>query len=87
MAREVNSTLGKILSAERGLTEEQGHELVKRLRSSNLYQVCSLDRPQLWPSRTDPPRFYRRTSGHRYLLAVFLCRFLSHFIQGGALIG
>lgn len=38
MAREVNSTLGKILSAERGLTEEQGHELVKRLRSSNLYQ-------------------------------------------------
>ncbi|KAI5848255.1 hypothetical protein BZA05DRAFT_93016 [Tricharina praecox] len=49
MAREVNSTLGKILSAERGLTEEQGHDLVKRLRSSNLYQVCSLNYPTLLP--------------------------------------
>jgi NADPH-ferrihemoprotein reductase len=39
MAREVNATLGKILATERGLPEEQGHELVKRLRSSNLYQV------------------------------------------------
>lgn len=38
MAREVNTTLGKILASERGLPEEQGHELVKRLRSSNLYQ-------------------------------------------------
>lgn len=39
MAREVNAALGKILAAERGLPEDQGHELVKRLRSSNLYQV------------------------------------------------
>lgn len=39
MAREVNNVLGTIIASERGLTEEQGHELVKRLRSSNLYQV------------------------------------------------
>lgn len=40
MAREVNATLGKIISAERGLTETQGEEIVKKLRNSNLYQVC-----------------------------------------------
>ena len=39
MAREVNSVLGKIIASERGLPEEQGHEMVKRLRNSNLYQV------------------------------------------------
>ncbi|KAF8541400.1 hypothetical protein BDD12DRAFT_732328 [Trichophaea hybrida] len=38
MAREVNSVLGKIVASERGLSEEQGHEFVKRLRSSNMYQ-------------------------------------------------
>ncbi|KAL7273119.1 hypothetical protein RUND412_004040 [Rhizina undulata] len=38
MAREVNTTLGKIISSERGVTEAQGEELVKRLRSSNMYQ-------------------------------------------------
>lgn len=38
MAREVNNTLGKIISTERGLTEQQGEDLVKRLRNSNLYQ-------------------------------------------------
>ncbi|KAH0612685.1 uncharacterized protein H6S33_009065 [Morchella sextelata] len=38
MAREVNSTLGKIIASERGLTEAQGEDIVKRLRSSNLYQ-------------------------------------------------
>lgn len=40
MAREVNATLGKIIAAERGLTESQGEEVVKKLRNSNLYQVC-----------------------------------------------
>lgn len=38
MAREVNTTLGKIIATERGLTEQQGEDLVKRLRNSNLYQ-------------------------------------------------
>lgn len=39
MAREVNATLGKIITAERGLTEAQGEDIVKRLRTNNLYQV------------------------------------------------
>ena len=51
MAREVNNTLGKIVAAERGLAEEQGHELVKRLRSSNLYQVRK--RPHPPPAATN----------------------------------
>ncbi|KAG0634267.1 hypothetical protein HOY80DRAFT_1099598 [Tuber brumale] len=38
MAREVNTSLGNIIARERGLTETQGEEIVKRLRSSNLYQ-------------------------------------------------
>ncbi|KAG0129541.1 hypothetical protein HOY82DRAFT_651716 [Tuber indicum] len=38
MAREVNTSLGSIIAQERGLTETQGEEIVKRLRSSNLYQ-------------------------------------------------
>lgn len=42
MAREVNATLGRIIAGERGLSEGQGEEVVKRLRNSNLYQV--------WPS-------------------------------------
>jgi hypothetical protein len=64
MAREVNATLGKILASERGLPEEQGHELVKRLRSSNLYQV----RPRSHTHRTLScllTELSRRTSGHR----------------------
>lgn len=39
MAREVNTTLGNIIAKERGLTETQGEEMVKRLRSSGVYQV------------------------------------------------
>jgi NADPH-ferrihemoprotein reductase len=39
MAREVNATLGRIIASERGIKEDQGHELVKKLRSCNLYQV------------------------------------------------
>jgi len=38
MARDVNNTLGKILAKERGLSEERGSEIVKNMRSSNLYQ-------------------------------------------------
>ncbi|RPB04253.1 hypothetical protein L873DRAFT_1667554 [Choiromyces venosus 120613-1] len=38
MAREVNTSLGNIIAQERVLTETQGEEIVKRLRSSNLYQ-------------------------------------------------
>lgn len=40
MAREVNNVLGRIIASERGLTESQGEDIVKRLRNSNLYQVC-----------------------------------------------
>lgn len=39
MAREVNVTLGRIIAKERGLTPAQGEEIVKRMRTSNLYQV------------------------------------------------
>ncbi|RPA75446.1 hypothetical protein BJ508DRAFT_19292 [Ascobolus immersus RN42] len=38
MAREVNTALGRIVAEQRGLTIQQGDEIVKRLRSSNLYQ-------------------------------------------------
>lgn len=48
MAREVNAVLGKIIAAERGLTETQGEEVVKKLRNSNLYQVCSVPFFQIW---------------------------------------
>ena len=40
MAREVNIVLGKIISKERDLTPAQGEDIVKRMRVSNLYQVC-----------------------------------------------
>ena len=39
MAREVNAVLGKIIARERGLTTTQGEEIVKRMRTNNLYQV------------------------------------------------
>lgn len=45
MAREVNATLGKIIATERGLTEAQGEEVVKKLRNNNLYQVCLFGPP------------------------------------------
>lgn len=45
MAREVNATLGKIIATERGLTEAQGEEIVKKLRNNNLYQVCFVPGP------------------------------------------
>ncbi|KAF3901496.1 hypothetical protein ABW20_dc0104384 [Dactylellina cionopaga] len=38
MAREVNATFGRIISEKRGITEAQGEEIVKRMRSSNQYQ-------------------------------------------------
>ncbi|KAJ6259268.1 hypothetical protein Dda_6167 [Drechslerella dactyloides] len=38
MARDVNATFGKIIAEHRGLTEAQGEEVVKRMRSSNKYQ-------------------------------------------------
>lgn len=38
MAREVNSIMGRIISEHRGLSETQGEEIVKKMRSSNLYQ-------------------------------------------------
>ncbi|KAI5785552.1 hypothetical protein DFH27DRAFT_263331 [Peziza echinospora] len=38
MAREVNTTLSKLIAKERGLTLAQGEEIVKRMRTSNLYQ-------------------------------------------------
>jgi hypothetical protein len=41
MAREVNIVLGQIIAEQRGLSEAKGEEIVKMMRSSNLYQVCS----------------------------------------------
>jgi NADPH-ferrihemoprotein reductase len=39
MAREVNSTLAKILSEERGIPETKAEEIVKSMRAANQYQV------------------------------------------------
>lgn len=39
MAREVNTIIGRIISEKRGLPEAKGEEIVKQMRSSNLYQV------------------------------------------------
>lgn len=41
MAREVNAVLAQILSAERGIPEAKGEEIVKQMRQANQYQVCS----------------------------------------------
>lgn len=38
MAREVNTLLGKIISEERGISEQKAEEIVKAMRSSNQYQ-------------------------------------------------
>src|SRR5579862_7866718 len=45
MAREVNVVLGQIIAEQRGLPEAKGEEIVKMMRSSNLYQVCSCISP------------------------------------------
>lgn len=47
MAREVNATLGKIIAEQRSLTEAQGEDVVKRLRTSNLYQVSLFSVPTI----------------------------------------
>lgn len=39
MAREVNSTLAKILSEQRGIPETKAEEIVKSMRAANQYQV------------------------------------------------
>ena len=39
MAREVNSTLVQIIADQRNLSEAKAEEIVKRMRSSNQYQV------------------------------------------------
>lgn len=38
MAREVNTLLGQIIAKQRGLPEEKGEQIVKSMRSSNIYQ-------------------------------------------------
>lgn len=40
MAREVNSTLAKIIAEQRDIPESKAEEVVKRMRSANQYQVC-----------------------------------------------
>jgi hypothetical protein len=42
MAREVNVVLGQVIAEQRGLPEAKGEEIVKMMRTSNLYQVCYL---------------------------------------------
>lgn len=39
MAREVNSTLSKIISEQRGIPEAKAEEIVKGMRAANQYQV------------------------------------------------
>jgi len=38
MAREVNTIIGQIIAKERGMSEQKAEELVKGLRTSNIYQ-------------------------------------------------
>ena len=38
MAREVNATLAQIISSQRNLPEAKGEDIVKQMRSSNVYQ-------------------------------------------------
>lgn len=38
MAREVNTTLAQILSSQRNVPESKGEDIVKQMRSSNIYQ-------------------------------------------------
>ena len=38
MAREVNVVLGQIIAEQRGLNPEKGEEIVKNMRSRNMYQ-------------------------------------------------
>lgn len=39
MAREVNTVLGQIMVAQRGISEAKAEEIVKNMRASNQYQV------------------------------------------------
>ena len=39
MAREVSQTLAQIIAEQRGCSEKEGEDLVKRMRSQNLYQA------------------------------------------------
>jgi hypothetical protein len=39
MAREVNNTLAKILTEQRGIPETKAEEIVKGMRAANQYQV------------------------------------------------
>lgn len=47
MAREVNTVLTQIISEKRGIPEAKAEEIVKSMRSSNQYQVCSYFRRSL----------------------------------------
>lgn len=38
MAREVNVILGQIIAEQRGVSPQKGEEIVKGMRTSNLYQ-------------------------------------------------
>jgi NADPH-ferrihemoprotein reductase len=38
MAREVNVVLGQIIAEQRGIDPQKGEEIVKNMRSSNMYQ-------------------------------------------------
>ena len=38
MAREVHTALGQIISEQRGISEQKAEEIVKMMRSSNMYQ-------------------------------------------------
>jgi len=42
MAREVNTSLVKIMSEQRGIPESKAEEIVKGMRVANQYQVCLL---------------------------------------------
>lgn len=76
MAREVNSTLGRIIASEREISETQGDEAVKTLRAKGVYQVSQ----PLNVIGCVLICFCRRMYGHKNFLFIRLVRSLVRVI-------
>lgn len=66
MAREVNSTLAKILSEQRGIPESRADEILKHMRAVNQYQASLISPRMQNPILTT----IRRTYGHKPLYTI-----------------
>jgi hypothetical protein len=65
MAREVNSTLSKIISEQRSIPEAKAEEVVKSMRAANQYQVNPDPNPPASSQRKQTDTLPRRTCGRR----------------------